>query len=116
MKDSKEYNLMLEKVIIFVADYILIDKSKLNEQTKIESDVGISELDTILFYEEYFKKFEITNIHDFDGDKYITSNVIDYKIIFKSILSKEYREKYKLRDVTIKHLTEVAIKKLWFDI
>lgn len=110
-----EYDKMLKKVITLISAQTGIEKSKLNENTKIEDDVGLAGLDTISFYEEFFTEFQIDNPQDFDSGMYISSENIDLLSVLKSIFSKKVRQEFQLKNNTIKHLTNVALKRRWYD-
>jgi Protein of unknown function (DUF1493) len=110
-----DYSMMLERVIALISAKTGIEGSKLNENTKIEEDVGLAGLDTIEFYEEFFTEFRIDNSQDFDSSKYISPENIDLFSVIKSIFSKKTRHEFNLKNNTIKHLTNVALKKRWYE-
>lgn len=110
-----DYDLMLDKVLTFVSVGLGIDKSKLTEQTLIEHDVGIAGLDTLTFYEEFFKEFGIVNPTDFNPDHYVTSEHLPIALIIKSIFSAKARLALATKNTSIKHLTNVALKGKWYE-
>jgi hypothetical protein len=110
-----DYSIMLERVIALISAKTGIEESKLNENTKIEEDVGLAGLDTMELYEEFFTIFQIHNPQDFDSNKYISPENIDLFGIIKSIFSKKIRHEFNLKNNTIKHLTNVALKKRWYE-
>lgn len=110
-----DYSIMLERVIALISVQTGIEESELNENTKIEEDVGLAGLDTIEFYEEFFTEFQIDNPQDFDSNKYISPENIDLFSTLKSIFSKRVRHEFDLKNNTIKHLTNVALKKRWYE-
>ena len=109
------YDKMVEIVKAFISNNIGIDKSKLNEETKIESDVGMAGLDTLIFYENFFSEFKIDIPEDFNTDKYITSENLQIGLFAKSVFSKEARKKLRTKENTIRHLTNVALKRKWYE-
>ncbi|MDZ7900535.1 MAG: DUF1493 family protein [Arcicella sp.] len=112
---KNDYSVTLEKVIALVSAQTGIEESKLNENTKIEDDVGLVGLDTIEFYEEFFTEFQIDNPQDFDSNKYISPENIDIFSILKSIFSKKTNHEFDLKNNTIRHLTNVALRKRWYE-
>lgn len=106
---------MLEEVIEFVALRCGIPKFKITKELKIESDFGMAGLDTIQFYEEFFEVFKIQNPEDFDMDRYVTSENLEFKLIVKSLFSKIARQKFKTKDISIGHLAKVAETKYWVE-
>jgi hypothetical protein len=109
-----EYYRTLERIKNFVSGKLGIDKSLLTESIKIEDDVGIGDLDTYTFYENFFDEFEIVNPDEFDINKYVTPDNQIVNLI-KGIFSKRHREKLNVKTTTLKHLTEVAMAKKWFE-
>ncbi|GGG36088.1 DUF1493 family protein [Hymenobacter glacieicola] len=110
-----EYQQALEIVKIFVSNQLGIAKNKLSEDTRIEEDVRIAGLDTIIFYEDFFTQFQIANPQDFAVEKYVTNeNFILFRLI-KSIFSASERDKLKVKNIMIRHLTYVAMRKRWFE-
>lgn len=112
---TSKYISMLQKVIAFTSEFMGIDQDQLSEHTKIESDVGMAGLDTILFYEAFFTAFKISNPQDFNADLYVTPEVLQPRLLLKSVFSKKARSQLKIRDITLKHLAEVALKREWFE-
>lgn len=112
---ENDYPIMLKNVIDFISNHLGIDKSKLNENTKIEDDVGIAGLDTISFYEDFFCEFQIDNPHDFNSDKFISPENMNFYSFFKSIFSKNTNKELEIENITIRHLTNVAIKRKWYE-
>ncbi|MGB3779933.1 MAG: DUF1493 family protein [Tunicatimonas sp.] len=106
---------MLEKVICFTVSKLGTPNSDITKNSKIESDFGISGLDTISFYEEFFKEFGVKNSEAFKWDRHVSSENLELELLVKSIFSKQAREKLKTKDVSIKHLTKVAETKIWVD-
>jgi Protein of unknown function (DUF1493) len=112
---NTDYYKVLQRVIALVSDKTGIEESELNENTKIEEDVGLAGLDTLEFYEEFFTTFQINNPQDFDSNKYISPENIDLFSVIKSIFSKKARQKFNLKNNTVEHLTNVALKKRWYE-
>jgi hypothetical protein len=110
-----EYNLMLDRIITFVSDRSGIEKSKLTENSLIEDEIGIAGLDTLTFYEEFFKDFEIDNPSDFNSHQYVTSENLQIGLIIKSIFSTKARQTLKTKSVSVRHLVDVALKRKWHD-
>ncbi|UOQ76385.1 DUF1493 family protein [Hymenobacter sp. 5516J-16] len=110
-----EYQQALEIVKIFVSNQLSIAKNKLSEDTRIEEDVRIAGLDTIIFYENFFKQFQIADPQDFAVKKYVTSENFEPFRLIKSVFSASERAKLKVRDTTLRHLTHVAMQKRWFE-
>ncbi|MEH0157314.1 DUF1493 family protein [Limibacter armeniacum] len=104
---------MKEKVKEFVSSRLGVPKKQITMDSKIESDFGMAGLDTISFYHEFFKEFEIENPQDFDLDRYVTSENLEIWLIVKSIFSKSAREKLRIEEVSINHLINVAETKFW---
>ncbi len=104
---------MKEKVKEFVSSMLGVPKEKITLNSKIESDFGMAGLDTISFYDEFFKKFEIENPQDFELDKFVTSENLEIGLIVKSTFSKSAREKLRIEEISINHLIKVAEAKFW---
>jgi hypothetical protein len=106
---------MQDKILTFVSEELGIEKSKLSMNSKIEDDFGIAGLDTILFYERFFEKFEINDFQDFNINRHVTSERLIPKDLVKILFSKKYRTNNKTKQVTLRHLSNVAAKKIWHD-
>lgn len=110
-----DYGIMLNKVIVFIAEHTGINELQLNENTKIEDDVGLAGLDTIEFYEDFFTEFQIVNLQDFDCKKFISPENIDLIDFLRSLFSKKLKQEFAIKNITVKHLTNVALKRVWYD-
>jgi len=97
----------------FITRKLGIDKSELTDKTTIEDDVGLAELDTYIFYDDFFVEFEISNPKDFNVDEYVSPTIYSPFLILKGIFSKKARNKMKSKSTTIEHLTKVAMEKKW---
>ena len=107
---------MLELVKAFVSKKLGVPIYQIHEETTIESDLRIIGLDTISFFEEFFNEFKIENPEDFKTDLYVTPEVFDPIGAVRSLISKEYRDKHKIKEVSISHLVMVAELRRWTDI
>ena len=105
-----------EKVFIFISKQTQVPVEQIKLDSLVEQDFSLASLDTIVFYEEFFKEFNIQNSQDFNSDKYITSAPTKISVLFKSIFDKDFRQKLKYEDVTVRHLIKIAQNKNWEEI
>jgi hypothetical protein len=110
-----DYKSMLDRIMTFVSDRLGVDKSKITEQTSIEDDFGIAGLDTLTFYEEFFTEFKISNPTDFNVGQYVTSENMQVGVFIKSLFSTTTRKTFKTTSVSLKHLTNVALRRKWYE-
>ena len=64
-----DYDLMLDSVVTFVSQTPGINKARLTENTLIEEHLGITGLDRVTFYQEFFRRFAIDNSDNFNADE-----------------------------------------------
>ena len=110
-----DYKSMLDRVMSFVSDRLGVDKSRMTEKTSIEDDFGIAGLDTLTFYEEFFTEFGISNPTDFNADQYVTSENMQIGVFIKSFFSTTTGKTFKTKSVSLKHLTNVALRGKWYE-
>lgn len=108
---------MKEEVLKFISECAGLSVDALKLSDRIEHEVGLSGLDVLTFYEDFFYKFKIINPDEFNIDKYWGGDgCFSFGVFIKSIFSKKIRESLKTYDVTILHLIKVAETKIWVDV
>jgi hypothetical protein len=108
---------MNPKLIDFIIKNTHLKTSDIRPELRLAEDVGFYGLDAILFFENFFKEFEIKNIESFDIELHIDGSVDFAPRPFnwlKNLLIKE-RRKYLRPDVTLEHLNKVVEKGSWFN-
>ena len=78
-----------EKVLIFISKQTQIPVKEIKLDSLVEQDFSLASLDTIVFYEEFFKEFNIQNSQDFNSDKHITKAPPKMSVLIKSIFDKD---------------------------
>ncbi len=63
---------LFDRIKLFVSAKTGVEVSALHRRTKVESDLGMAGLDTIIFYEDFFQEFQISRPEGFDFEKYVT--------------------------------------------
>ena len=109
---------MLEKVIEFVSKATGVPANKITAESRFEDDFGMAGLDSMIFYENFFRDFKIQNPEEFNADRYISDDGFEnfsLKQFIKAIFSKEARNKLRTKDVSVGHLAKVAELKKWFE-
>jgi hypothetical protein len=96
-----DYDIMLNKVIVFVAEHTGLNELQLNENTKIEDDVGLAGLDSIEFYEDFFTEFQIVNPQDFDSKKFVSPENIDLIDCLRILFSKNVKQEFKVSNEAV---------------
>ncbi len=108
---------MKQELIDFITNKTHLKVDEINSELKLAEDIGFYGLDAISFFEEFFEKFEIQNLDEFDIDLHIDGSV-DFAPRplnwIKNILIKE-RRKYLKPDVTMGHLEKVIEAGKWID-
>ncbi len=108
---------MNQELIEFIVTRTQLKSDEIKPETKLAEDIGFYGLDAISFFEEFFEKFEIQNLDEFDVDLHIDGSV-DFTPRplnwIKNVLIKE-RRKYLRPDVTIGHLEKVIETGKWID-
>jgi acyl carrier protein len=107
--------MMEEKIKEFVSSRLGIPIEEITMESKMESDFGVAGLDTISFYEEFFRKFEIRNPEDFNIDRYVATENIEIVLMIKSIFSQNSGQNLRIKEVSIEHLIKVAETKFWIE-
>ena len=105
-----------EKVLIFISKQTQIPVKEIKLDSLVEQDFSLASLDTIVFYEEFFKEFNIQNPQDFNSDNHITTTPPKMSVLIKSIFDKDLKKKLKYKDVTVRHLIKIAQTKNWEEI
>ena len=107
---------MIAAVIRFTSKRLGISDKDIHSHTTIESDLGMAGLDTLEFFSEFFEVFGVENPEDFNADKYVTPENLDPVRAIRSLISKRFRERHLIQEVTIQHLARVAEQKCWIDV
>ncbi len=108
---------MKQELIEFISNVTHLKADEIKPEMKLAEDIGFYGLDAISFFEEFFKKFNIKNLEEFDIDLHINGSVdfapspINW---IKNTLIKE-RRKYLKPDVTIGHLERVIQIRKWIN-
>lgn len=108
---------MNQELIKFILNRTQLKSDEIKPETKLAKDIGFYGLDAISFFEEFFEKFEIQNLDEFDVDLHIDGSV-DFTPRplnwIKNVLIKE-RRKYLSPDVTMGHLEKVVKIREWIN-
>lgn len=100
---------MNQELIDFIINRTQLKSEEIKPETKLAENIGFYGLDAISFFEEFFEKFKIQKLDEFDVDLHIDGRV-DFGSRplnwIKNILIKE-RRKYLRPDVTMGHLDKV---------
>jgi hypothetical protein len=108
---------MNPELIEFIVKNTHLKAEQIKPELRLAEDIGFYGLDSICFFEEFFKTFKIDNYEDFDSDLHIDggSDFAPKPIQWlKNIFIKE-RKKYLRPDVTIGHLQKVIESGKWFN-
>ncbi|MBO6517247.1 MAG: DUF1493 family protein [Bacteroidia bacterium] len=108
---------MNQKLIEFIVDKTQLKPADIKPETKLAGDIGFYGLDGILFFEEFFEKFNIQNLEEFDVTLHISGSV-DFAPRplnwIKNVLIKDKR-KYLSPDVSMGHLEKVMDSGKWIN-
>lgn len=104
---------MFEEIKKFTSKKTGVDISELTRQTRVGGDLGIAGLDTISFFEEYFKTFQINFTNRFTFDKYVASEVYKPFGFIKGLFLKRQKEKQKIIELTLGDLERTALTGTW---
>jgi Protein of unknown function (DUF1493) len=121
IKDKEEVKYLLDisddkmfaDIKKFTAEKVGVEIEKLTRQTRVETDLGIAGLDTISFFDEFLKSFKVNCPNGFSYDKYVTSENLNPLGFFKSLFSKQHRDKDKIIELTLGDLERAALTKTW---
>lgn len=91
---------MTTRVLNFVRERIGEPDNGITMNSLIEEDFGIAGLDTISFFEEFFKEFEVTNSKEFPLDDYVSSENL-------------FGDKTPRKNLSIQQLIIIAEAKKW---
>lgn len=109
---------MNTELIEFIIKRTQLKPDEIKSETKLAEDIGFYGLDAISFFEEFFEKFKIINLDEFDVDLHIDGSV-DFAPRplnwIKNVLIKE-RRKYLTPDVTMGHLEKVINTGKWINL
>jgi len=86
----------------------------LNNSSPVEQSLGIAELDTIVFYNDFVKHFSINTPEKWDISNHVSPvGLYSWKHYFKRLLSKKYRQKTMYKDLTIGELEAIIVSNFW---
>ncbi|MFV0483180.1 MAG: hypothetical protein ACK5MG_03675 [Bacteroidales bacterium] len=112
MENKIAYN----KLVNFIINEFWGEKEKMTPKTTIESDLGITGTDGIVFLEKFVSYFNISYDEKKEWQFYFDSEgagFIDFVAIFNWILGKNKdKKKY---DLTLEHLAKIIEIGYWVD-
>ena len=103
----------IERIKLFISKYWSVPVDKLNRDTKIEDDLGITGDDAIEFFDKFSKEFSI-DLSDLDLHRYFESEGVGL-INFSWLLGKRRKVKRSLHEITIADLENTLKKGKWID-
>lgn len=85
------------------------------QNSPIEQTFGMAELDTIIFYNDFVKRFNISVPADWDIRKHISPVVLhNWRHYVRRLFSKTYRAQTDYRDLTTGELEQMIETGKWF--
>ena len=98
---------------LFISKYWSVPVNRLNHNTKLEDDLGITGDDAVEFFEKFSKEFNI-DLSALDLRKYFESEGVGL-INFSSIFGRQKKVKRSLHEITIADLENILKVGKWVD-
>ncbi len=102
-----------ERIKSFISKYWSVPVGKLNQNTKLEDDLGITGDDAVEFFDKFSTEFNI-DLSDLDLHKYFESEGVGL-LNFSWLLGKRRKVKRSLHEITIADLENTLKVGKWID-
>ncbi len=105
---------MKQELIEFIAKRTHLQANEINSELRLAKDIGFYGLDSLQFFDDFFKEFHIQNREDFDIHLYIDGGQ-DFEPQPLNFIRNLFSKRYNHPDVTLGHLEKVIEKGKWIN-
>jgi len=107
---------VFEKIKGFVTEKTGVDQGKLNRLTSVQRDCGIKGKATRVFYEQFFKRFNVHLPYGFSYKTYIESESFELSVFIKGLFSKKHKNNIDKIDLTLGELEQAVLTGEWREV